>query len=85
MGCTMQQAAGFLAVQVWEWDGDQYDLRLPTTELPTGVCTTQVLTSRYYAVSIARLLALLGEAGFVDAQRRDDVLFQPVLLPARRT
>ena len=82
----MRHAAGsrFLAVQVWEWDGDQYDLRVYlTTESPTGACTTQVLTSRYYAVSIARLLALLGEAGFVDAQRRDDVLFQPVLLARR--
>jgi glycine/sarcosine N-methyltransferase len=84
--CGMRHAAGsrFLAVQVWERDGDQYDLRVYlTTESPTGACTTQVLTSRYYAVSVARLLALPGEAGFVDAQRRDDVLFQPVL-PVRR-
>lgn len=74
----------FLAVQVWEWDGDQYDLRVYlTSESPAGICETQVLRSRYYAVSIERLLSLLNEAGFVGAQRRDDVLFQPVLWAQR--
>lgn len=71
----------FIAVQVWEWDGDHYDLRMYlTTEAPDGSCTTSVATSRYYAVSIERLSALMREAGFADVQRRDDVLFQPVLV-----
>ena len=40
----------FLAVQVWEWGGDHYDLRLYlTTEAPDGTCNTRVLRSRYYA------------------------------------
>ena len=71
----------FLAVQVWEWEGDQYDLRVYLTA-DRGVegCRTSVIRTRYYAVPIARLLALLDEAGFVDVVRRDDVLFQPVLL-----
>lgn len=74
----------FLAVQVWEWEGDQYDLRMYlTTEAPDGRCTTQLLRSRYYAVTIERLVALLAEAGFAAVQRRDDVLFQPVLLAHR--
>jgi ribosomal protein S18 acetylase RimI-like enzyme/SAM-dependent methyltransferase len=74
----------FIAVQVWEWEGDQYDLRMYlTTETPDGRCSTQVLRSRYYAITIERLVALLAEAGFVAVQRRDDVLFQPVLLARR--
>ena len=74
----------FLAVQLWEWDGDSYDLRVYLTEDPdVGPCRTRVLCSRYYAVPIARLLTLLGEAGFVDVRRRDDVLFQPVLTATR--
>jgi SAM-dependent methyltransferase len=74
----------FLAVQVWEWDGDQYDLRIYlTSESSAGICETRVLRSRYYAVSIDRLLSLLGEAGFAGAERRDDVLFQPVLWARR--
>ena len=78
----------FLAVQVWEWgqgaECNHYDLRVYlTSESPDGTCETQVLRSRYYAVTIDRLLALLAEAGFVDTRRRDDVLFQPVLVGRR--
>jgi len=74
----------FLAVQVWEWDGDQYDLSLYlTSEFPDGICETRVLKSRYYAVSVERLIQLLSDAGFDDVQRRDGVIFQPVLLGRR--
>lgn len=83
-GMRRQAGNRFLAVQVWEWDGDLYDLRIYlTSEAPDGTCTTQVLQCRYYAVTIDRLLALLRDAGFVDARRLDDVLFQPVLLARR--
>ncbi|MBU6476663.1 MAG: class I SAM-dependent methyltransferase [Xanthomonadaceae bacterium] len=73
----------FLAVQVWEWDADQYDLRLYLTVESGGTCDTRVLTSRYYAVSIQRLMQLMSTAGFVEIQRRDDVMFQPVLIGKR--
>jgi SAM-dependent methyltransferase len=74
----------FIAVQVWEWDKDQYDLRLYlTTENINGNCSTEVVRTRYYAVSIERLLALMEEAGFEKPQRLDNVLFQPVLLGRR--
>jgi glycine/sarcosine N-methyltransferase len=74
----------FLAVQVWEWDGDCYDLRMYlTTEAGDGTCHTEVLCSRYYAVTIDRLLSLMQEAGFVETRRMDDVLFQPVLIGRR--
>jgi SAM-dependent methyltransferase len=74
----------FLAVQVWEWDGDQYDLRMYlTSESPQGICETRVLKGRYYAVTIQRLMQLLSEAGFGEVQRRDDVIFQPVLFGRR--
>jgi len=83
-GMRYEAGKRFLAVQVWEWHGDQYDLRVYlTSESSDGQCETQVLRSRYYAVSIDRLLSLLAEAGFVEAQRRDGVLFQPVLLARR--
>lgn len=83
-GLRHTAAGRFLAVQVWEWDGDCYDLRVYLTDdLHGGECRTRVLRSRYYAVSIARLLALMSEAGFVEVQRRDDVLFQPVLTGVR--
>jgi SAM-dependent methyltransferase len=79
-GLRRRAEGRFLAVQVWEWDGELYDLRVYLTEDPDeGECRTRVLRSRYYAVSITRLTELLREAGFVDVVRRDDVLFQPVI------
>lgn len=83
-GMRYESGSRFLAIQVWEWDGDRYDLRVYlTSESAAGHCETQVLRSRYYAVPIDRLLSLLAEAGFVGAERRDDVLFQPVLWARR--
>ena len=83
-GLRYEGANRFLAVQVWEWHGEQYDLRVYlTSESSDGLCQTQVLKSRYYAVSIERLLDLMTEAGFAHTQRRDDVLFQPVLMGYR--
>jgi len=83
-GIHRQGATRFLAVQVWEWEGDQYDLRIYlTSESENGICSTRVLQSRYYAVSIDKLITLLSGAGFVDVQRLDDVLFQPVIIARR--
>lgn len=72
-----------LAVQAWEWDGDQYDLRMYLTIDSGETCETRVLVTRYYAVTIGRLMQLMTAAGFVDVRRRDDVLFQPVLVGRR--
>jgi SAM-dependent methyltransferase len=83
-GMRYDAGSRFLAVQVWEWDGNQYDVRMYlTNESPTGECATQVLRSRYYAVSIQRLMHLMEDAGFADVQRRDGILFQPILLGRR--
>ena len=57
--------------------------RFLTSELPASISETQVLQSRYYVATIDRLMALLGEAGFVGAKRLDDVLSHPVLLARR--
>lgn len=74
----------FLAVQVWEWEGDCYDLRLYlTTEEPDGRCATHVLVSRHYAVTIERLHQLMRDAGLQAVRRLDNVLFQPVLVGVR--
>lgn len=72
-------------VQVWEWDADHYDLRLYLTEeYATGACFTHMLSTRYYAIPITRLVSLVREAGFVRVERRDGVLFQPVVVGFRR-
>ena len=71
-------------VQVWEWDQDHYDLRLYVTEEhATGACSTHMLSTRYYAITINRLVELAREAGLVQVERRDGVLFQPVVVGLR--
>jgi SAM-dependent methyltransferase len=83
-GLRYDNGVRFLAVQVWEWDADQYDVRMYlTSESLSGDCTTRVLRSRYYAVSIRRLMELLLQAGFANVERRDSVLFQPVIFGRR--
>jgi len=83
-GLRYDGGSRFLFVQVWEWDGDHYDVRLYfTSESPTGECVTRMLRSRYYAISVTHLTELLRDAGFVDVERRDGVLFQPVIIGRR--
>ena len=71
----------YAAEQVWEWDGDQYDVTLRLTEEAPGEAPRQhVFRTRYYAVSIARLLELLATAGFGRVERRDGAFFQPLII-----
>jgi hypothetical protein len=43
-----------------------------------------MLATRYYAIPISRLVSLARRAGFVRVERRDGVLFQPVVIGFRR-
>jgi SAM-dependent methyltransferase len=72
-----------LAYQLWEWEGDQYELRMYLTrDDGAGGCETRSFRSRYYAVTIARLLELMAEAGYAGSCRIDDGFFQPLLAAA---
>jgi SAM-dependent methyltransferase len=75
----------FVALQVWDFEGEQYDLTLFLIEedLATRAVTTRSMRSRYLAIGTGRLLALMREAGFRDAQRFDGVFYQPVLVGTR--
>jgi SAM-dependent methyltransferase len=79
-----QGATRELAYQLWEWEGDQYELRMYfTRDDGAGGCETHVFRGRYYAVTIARLLELMAEAGYVGTQRLDGEYFQPLLVGSR--
>jgi len=75
----------YLIWQVWDFDGDQYDLSMYFVEddLRTSKAKTHVMRSRYYAVSPKSVLALMQEAGFIHVERLDGVFFQPVLVGTR--
>lgn len=70
--------------QVWTWDGPCYDLAMYIVEDDGGAtCSTRVMRSRYYAVSVARLIELAQEAGFERVRRIDGAYYQPIVVGTR--
>ena len=73
-----------LVFQTWDFDGDHYDLGQYFLQEREGRAPrVTVGRSRYYAVGIAKLIALLEEAGFHAPRRIDGRFFQPILLGRR--
>jgi SAM-dependent methyltransferase len=72
----------YIVFQVWDFEGDQYDLSMYFVEddLGSGFTKTQVMRSRCYAISPNRLLELMPAAGFESVRRIDDEFYQPVLI-----
>jgi len=83
-GVRIEGDTRYLVLQVWEFHGLIYDLTMYFVEDRGGpTCVTHVLRSRYYAVGIDKLLALMRQAGFVQVERLDGRFYQPVLLGNR--
>lgn len=80
-GVRIEGDKRYVLLQVWDFDGDCYDLSFYVIEddPQSGKAQTRVMRSRYYAVSTDRLCELMREAGFEDVRCIDDVFFQPVL------
>jgi SAM-dependent methyltransferase len=56
-----------LIFQVWDFEGDQYDLSMYFVEDDrAGLIQTRVMHSRYYAIGPHKLLKLMRQAGFVQ-------------------
>jgi SAM-dependent methyltransferase len=72
----------YVVFQVWDFEGELYDLTMFFVEenVSTRTVSARAMRSRYYAIGIPRLIALMREAGFQDTKRLDDVFYQPVLL-----
>ena len=75
----------YLVFQVWTWDGDHYDVSMYFVE-DTGhrQGAAHIIRTRYYAVRIAHLMALLEEAGFSNVHRIDGIYYQPLLVGTKR-
>jgi SAM-dependent methyltransferase len=83
-GIRAEGGTRYLVFQVWDFDGDYYDLAMYFVEDHGGPrCSAQVMRSRYYAVGTGKLLAILEQAGFRDVQRIDGRFYQPVLVGKR--
>lgn len=70
--------------QVWEWEGDQYNLSMYFVHDDGVRVDTRVVRTRYYAISIAKLIDLFTQAGFADVRRIDDRYFQPLIVASVR-
>lgn len=84
-GTRLVDGRRYLLFQVWDFDGEHYDLGFFFVEenLATSAVKTHVMRSRYYAVSTAKLMALMRQAGFEEVRRLDGVFYQPVLIGTR--
>jgi ubiquinone/menaquinone biosynthesis C-methylase UbiE len=75
----------FLVFQVWDFQGDLYDLSMYFVEDRGNTeCTTHVMRSKYYAIPASRLLELMAEAGFSGVRRLDERFFQPLIVGFKR-
>ena len=72
----------YLLFQVWDFDGDWYDLAFYFLEedRQTQQVQTHVMRSRYYAIRPDHLAQLMEKAGFVQVMRLDNRYFQPVIV-----
>jgi SAM-dependent methyltransferase len=77
----------YLLLQVWDFDGDEYDLSFYIVEddRAADVQNVHVFRTRYYAIGTNRLLDLMRTAGFTDARRLDWDFYQPVLVGTKPT
>jgi SAM-dependent methyltransferase len=81
-GVRVENDKRYLLFQVWDFEGEHYDLTFFFVEEDQSASRvrTHVMRSRYYAVSTAKLLALMRRAGFSNVRRIDDAFYQPVLV-----
>lgn len=84
-GARVENGRRYVLFQVWDFEGDHYDLGFYVVEeeLASGEVRTQLMRSRYYAIDTARLLGLMARAGFAQVRRIDDAYYQPVLVGTR--
>jgi SAM-dependent methyltransferase len=75
----------FLLRQEWLWDGLMHYQAtfIIDRETPTGMARELSTITRFYAVSVGRLLELLTEVGFRDCCRIDETIYQPILMGRR--
>ena len=68
--------------QEWTWESStHYQVAfIVEKEAPNGPTALLRTVTRYYALSIPRLLELMAGAGFADCRRLDDIIYQPIVI-----
>lgn len=75
----------YFVFQTRDWSNNAYDVAMYfVREVRTDISTSVTAgLSRYYAITVDRLMSLFGEVGFTDVQRLDGVLHQPIVVGRR--
>ena len=64
-GVRDEKEIRYLIFQIWEFQGSIYDLDMYFVEDRGGSdCTTHVMRTKYYAVTIEKLIELMRKAGY---------------------
>ena len=69
--------------QEWTWESTTHyriEFIIEKGEPRSAPTTVLRTVTRYYAVSVARLLELMARAGFVNCRRLDETMYQPILI-----
>ena len=68
--------------QEWTWEGTtHYRVAfIVDRDGAAGAITVVRAVTRYYAVSVTRLLELMARAGFMRCRRLDEAIYQPILI-----
>jgi ubiquinone/menaquinone biosynthesis C-methylase UbiE len=84
-GVRMVKNHKYIVFQVREfYNKDHYNVNLYfVKDSGTATCKTLVFRSRYYAISIRRIMDLMEMVGFVNIKRIDDGFFQPIIVGTR--
>jgi SAM-dependent methyltransferase len=86
-GARIEGGKRYVAFQVWDFKGDVYDLTIFFVEedILSKIVTTRTMRSQSYAIGTVRLIELMGEVGFSNVRRLDNVFYQPVLVGTKAT
>jgi len=81
-GLRVKDNRRFCLYQIWDFDGDIYDLSFYFVEedLGTKEVTTHVMRSKCNALSCDHVIELMKKAGFQDVHCQRETYFQPCIL-----
>jgi glycine/sarcosine N-methyltransferase len=84
-GFRYESGERYFVYQTRDWSNNTYSVAMYFVRDVTKDNPACVIAglSRYYAITVERLMALFVEVGFTDVQRLDGVLYQPIVVGRR--
>ena len=74
----------YILFQIWDFAGDIYDLSLYLiTDDGQNEAVTKIFRTKYYAVTIPKVIKLVEEAGFARVKQVNSYFYQPVIVATK--